>query len=159
MSPLLLFPVFSFSFRWGGKTLLLGSFFCEKISVRKTVTLPILPAYNKSQYGKVWCFVEDLNLDVQKVPSGCSTTVKETVCVQADIKITPNVTVGTIRTFCVGRPVFEACSGKPAGECCFTVSQNICVQVPISFDVDVTAESGGLVCGTPSEGTCAPCSE
>lgn len=88
-------------------------------------------------------------------PVQCPATVHEAVCVQATITITPDVTVGEIESFCVGGPVIGACPGTPEMECTFTVSQNICVQVPLNFSANATAVPSGIVCGTPSVGTCA----
>ncbi len=86
----------------------------------------------------------------------CPSIVHETVCVQALVTITPNVVVGEIQSFCVGGPVIGACPGTPSpeGECNFTVSQNICVQVPLAFSANATATPTGIVCGTPAVGPC-----
>lgn len=89
------------------------------------------------------------------VTCGCPAIVNETVCVQADVTITPSVVVGTIESFCVGEPVIGACSGTPVAECTFTVSQNICVQIPLTFSAVATALPKGIVCGAPLVGACA----
>ena len=88
-------------------------------------------------------------------PVLCPATVHETVCVQASVTITPEVTVGEIESFCVGGPVIGACPGTPETECTFTISQNICVQIPLNFSANAVATPSGMVCGTPSIGTCA----
>lgn len=86
----------------------------------------------------------------------CPATVHETVCIQARVTITPAVTVGTVSTRCVGSPVIGACTGTPSptNTCTFTVSQSICVQVPLTFSADATAAPTGIVCGTPETGLC-----
>lgn len=84
----------------------------------------------------------------------CATTVHETVCVQANVTITPEVEVGTIMSFCVGNPFIGACPGTPARFCSFLVSQNICVQVPLTFDASAEATPAGIVCGDPGIGSC-----
>lgn len=90
--------------------------------------------------------------------AGCPATVHETVCVQADVTLTPVVTVGTVRSFCVGPPIIGPCVGptSPSGTCTFTVSQQICVQVPLTFSASATAVPTGIVCGTPQPGPCSP---
>ncbi len=85
----------------------------------------------------------------------CPTTVNETVCVEALVTINPEVAIGEIRTFCVGDPVIGPCLGIPAEFCSFEVSQQICVQVPLTFDAIAIAEPLGIVCGTPSTGGCS----
>jgi hypothetical protein len=49
-----------------------------------------------------------------------------------------------------------ACPGTPSptGTCTFSVSQKICVQIPIKFAATATAVPGGIVCGTPDIGEC-----
>lgn len=88
----------------------------------------------------------------------CPTVVNETVCVQARVTITPDVETGEIRSFCVGNPMIGNCPGTPSttGDCSFTVSQRICVQVPLTFSADATAEPTGIVCGIPDVGECQP---
>ncbi len=78
------------------------------------------------------------------------------MCVQAQVIITPNVEVGEFKSYCVGGPIIGSCPGTPSpeGECVFTVSQNICVQVPLSSSANATAEPTGIVCGTPEVGPC-----
>jgi hypothetical protein len=89
-------------------------------------------------------------------PVECPAIVHETVCIQADVSISPSVVVGTIESFCVGGPVIGVCPGTPSptDECIFTVSQNICVQVPLTFSATATAIPSGIVCGTPGVGPC-----
>lgn len=87
----------------------------------------------------------------------CPATVNETVCIPADVTITPQVDVGSIESFCVNGPVIGACPGtvSPTGNCTFTVSQNICVQVPLTFSATAVATPSGIVCGTPEAGLCS----
>jgi hypothetical protein len=94
---------------------------------------------------------------LQHVQALCPATVHETVCVQARVTIVPIVTVGEIQSFCVGGPVIGACPGTPSptNTCTFSVSQNICVVVPLFFSAGATAEPTGIVCGEPAAGTCA----
>jgi hypothetical protein len=88
------------------------------------------------------------------VTCGCPAIVNETVCVQADVTITPSVVVGTIESFCVGGPVIGGCPETPVAACTFTVSQNICVQIPLTFSAVAVAVPVGIVCGTPLAGAC-----
>ena len=82
----------------------------------------------------------------------CPTMVHETVCVQAEVKITPQVCVGDISTICIGPPCIGVCPGVPCKCCTFCVSQNICVQIPLTFKANVEVTPSGIVCGTPGIG-------
>lgn len=88
----------------------------------------------------------------------CTDVIHDTVCVQAEVTITPNVEVGEIESFCIGGPVIGACPGipSPTDSCTFTVSQSICIQIPLTFSANATAVPRGIVCGTPGVGPCGP---
>lgn len=85
----------------------------------------------------------------------CPTTVHNNVCVEAEVTITPDVEVGEIRTFCVGDPFIGGCPVPPQPSCSFMVSQNICVQIPLTFDANASAESAGIACSEPGIGGCS----
>lgn len=92
----------------------------------------------------------------QEQVAQCPATVRETVCVQANVTITPSVEVGDIQSFCVGRPRIGSCAGTLQPSCTFTVSQDVCVQIPLTFSANATAVPAGLVCGIPTTGPCVP---
>ncbi len=91
----------------------------------------------------------------------CPQTVHEQVCVGAKVTITPHVTSGDARTFCMGDPFIGTCPGTPGTcgtppvPCCtFNVSQNLCVQIPLFFDATAVAEPSGIMC---TQGATGPC--
>ena len=84
----------------------------------------------------------------------CPTVVHENVCVQGIVTILPSVTSGESRSQCLGGPIIGSCPGRLERSCSFTVSQNICVQIPLVFSATATAAPNGLVCGTPGTGEC-----
>lgn len=94
---------------------------------------------------------QDVNATAQ-----CPATVHETVCVQARVTISPFVDVGEVQSFCVGPPMMGACPGEPSptGSCVIDVSQNVCVEIPLSFSAGAQAVPAGIVCGTPTAGNC-----
>ena len=79
---------------------------------------------------------------------GCPVVVHESVCVQGTVTITPNVASGPSRSFCIGEPIIGSCDGDLEPDCTFTVSQNICVQIPLTFSATAAAVTDGVVCGT-----------
>lgn len=58
-----------------------------------------------------------------------------TVCLP--VEITPFAKVGPSTTSCKGEPVIKVgcatCTGTKNGTCAFTISQTICVEVPVFF--------------------------
>ncbi len=85
----------------------------------------------------------------------CPRTVHETVCVDALVTIRPEVTVGTIVTFCDGDPIIDGCEGTLQPFCTFRVGQSICVQIPLTFNAIATAAADGIICGDPENGNCS----
>lgn len=84
----------------------------------------------------------------------CQRIVHETVCVQGNVTITPSIVSGTITSFCLGNPTFQSCTGDLKRKCVFTVSQNICVEIPLTFSANAEAAANGIVCGDPEIGVC-----
>ncbi|MDP4152775.1 MAG: hypothetical protein Q8865_04935 [Bacillota bacterium] len=84
----------------------------------------------------------------------CPATAHETVCVQADVTISPDVVVGEVSSSCVNGPAIGGCLGYLQDSCTFSVSQHICVQIPLTFSAEATAMPKGIVCGTPKTGVC-----
>lgn len=98
--------------------------------------------------------------DLDKGPAckECPAIVSQEICVQADVKITPKVKVGRVTTFCdepfIGKCAAISCS-KDA--CEFTVSRNLCVQIPLLFSAETTVHPAGHICGTPEFEPCKFC--
>ena len=85
----------------------------------------------------------------------CPTVVHENVCVQGTVTITPSVVSGESSSICIGNPIIGSCPGRLQRFCSFTVSQNICVQIPLIFSATASAAPSGIVCGTTGIGPCA----
>lgn len=100
--------------------------------------------------------VTDLNAVTALVSEDaeCQSVVHETVCVQGTVTITPSLVSGTSTSFCVGNPMIGSCPGDLQESCSFTVSQNICVQIPLTFSATASAVENGVVCGEPEIGAC-----
>lgn len=79
---------------------------------------------------------------------------KETVCVP--VKVTPFAKPGTAKATCCGEPVVQPgsqCSGNQTS-CTFTITQSICVEIPISFGAVIETGRAVVQCGTISETEC-----
>lgn len=94
------------------------------------------------------------------VPTPCEVIAyqKAGVCVPVTVK--PQVATGTITTICCGKPEIKKgspCSGSVA-ECSFTITQSICVKIPLTFGADATVGQPGIDCSEPSlTDLCADC--
>ena len=96
-------------------------------------------------------------------PLACTQYATAEVCAQATISLTPTVTPGTPVVSCVDGLVIGPCADisgftplPNTGVCTFTVSQVICVTIPLDFSVDVTATPSGGACGPVVSGTVCP---
>lgn len=71
-----------------------------------------------------------------------------TICVPVTVE--PFAKAGITRTKCCGDalviPGRQGCTGIKNGVCTFTVSQNICVAVPVEFGVCVSGEQTQVHC-------------
>ena len=84
----------------------------------------------------------------------CPVDVHETLCEQATIRITPNVTIVEVETVCVGEPAIGPCPGTVVAFCDITVHQSICVEADLLFAANAEVIAAALVCGTPATGEC-----
>lgn len=93
-------------------------------------------------------------------PQECETITYQTATVCAPVTVKPVATPGTIRTICCGEP--DVKSGKECPsmslQCQFTVSQKVCIEIPIKFGATTTVGSPSIGCGEPSGEGCGACS-
>ncbi|MGN1160011.1 MAG: hypothetical protein ACI4SE_07415 [Lachnospiraceae bacterium] len=83
--------------------------------------------------------------------TGCLAVGYQDVNVCIPITIKPFGEVGNAETKCVGRPVVIAgcdeCPGCPDKVCKFTISQKLCVEVPVVFGARAEAGEASVDCG------------
>lgn len=82
------------------------------------------------------------------------------ICVP--VTVTPFAQAGTTITKCCGSPVVipgrEVCGGVKNGSCVFTISQDICVAVPVEFGAVATVGDSFVSCnGVSEEDICTSC--
>lgn len=75
--------------------------------------------------------------------------VNETVSVRADVTITPDAAIGEIQSFCAAVPVIQPCPENPLA---FRVSQDFCIQIPLTLSAIVAAVPAGIACGAGRAG-------
>lgn len=99
----------------------------------------------------------DKNKTVTTLQNGdtvCETTVHEEVCVQGVVTIRPKVECVACKSYCIGNPMIGSCSGELKDKCRFTVSQKLCVEIPLIFSATSTAVEKGIVCTQAEIGPC-----
>lgn len=71
--------------------------------------------------------------------------IQDEACIQANVKVSPDVRIKNMQTYFVGDPVVEPGTGE-APECSYAVSQMVCVKYSLSFSADVQAAPDGIIC-------------
>ncbi len=94
----------------------------------------------------------------------CPATGYQKVGVCVPVTITPFAETGKTRTKCCGDPVVVSgdmpCAGKKNGVCTFTISQTICVEVPVKFGAEATVGDTYVDClGASAEDICRNCKD
>ena len=85
----------------------------------------------------------------------CSKITYQSATVSVPVTVKPKVNTGAINTFCCGDPIVKPslCTLKYKtlnGVCSYTISQNICVEVPIVFSANAFVETPCIECGEVS---------
>lgn len=79
---------------------------------------------------------------------------KETVCVP--VKVTPYAKAGIAKASCCGNPIVRAgvqCTGSQTS-CTFTITQDLCIEVPVSFGAEIETGTATVQCGSVGEEEC-----
>lgn len=75
--------------------------------------------------------------DTEPVDRTCPAVGYQKIAVCVPVNVTPFAHSGPTSTKCCGNPVVVAgekpCAGKKNGVCSFTITQTICVEVPVTF--------------------------
>jgi len=89
---------------------------------------------------------------------GCSVRGEQMADVCLPVSIRPFANVGMITTRCCGEPTITPgtaiCQGTPDRNCDFTISQRICVLVPVEFGAEVTPGEARVGCSGNNCGNC-----
>jgi len=87
----------------------------------------------------------------------CDAVGEQLVNICVPVSVQPFATVGPISVRCCGAPTVEpgtVCPGIPNLSCDFTISQTICVEVPVEFGAVVNTGETNVLCAGQS---CANC--
>jgi hypothetical protein len=92
---------------------------------------------------------EGENSGTEPEPS-CSDKGEQMAEVCLPISVKPFANVGKIVVKCCGKAIIvpgtNICKGTPDGNCDFTITQKICVEVPVEFGADVTPGDVHVAC-------------
>ncbi len=94
----------------------------------------------------------------------CEATAYQPFSVCVPVTVTPFAIPGDTTTVCCGPPTVTpgtpTCPGVENGSCTFTITQNICVAVPIEFGATPVVGNPFVQCGTASaEDICTGCGD
>lgn len=106
---------------------------------------------------------KDLILENEDKTCPANAYQTSTVCVPVSVK--PFAKTGTTKTKCCGTPIVvpgtKICGGIKDGECIFTISQNICIEVPVEFGAKAEVGDTYVDCtgASSEESLCNECEE
>lgn len=104
--------------------------------------------------------MSDINSNICEHTSPSVAYQRSSVCVPVSVK--PFATVGTPVTKCCGTPYValgkNTCDGVKNGECVFTITQDICVEIPVMFGAKAIVGDTYVNCISASEkDICSDC--
>ncbi|MBP1761510.1 MAG: hypothetical protein H6Q64_1052 [Firmicutes bacterium] len=79
----------------------------------------------------------------------CSKFAYQKANVTVPVMVKPFVQVGPANSFCCNTPTIDNFQFKPHGDkqiCCFTISQEICVEIPVQFGAQVCSGEPWIDC-------------
>ncbi len=106
--------------------------------------------------------MDNLNQGLDVAAETCPTVGYQSVGVCVPVTITPFSHTGTTKTICCGRATVKSgdtpCTGKKNASCTFTISQTICVEVPVVFGAIATVGDTYVDClGASADDICTGC--
>lgn len=92
----------------------------------------------------------------------CPTVAYQLSSVCVPVTVTPFAKAGTTVTKCCTKPTVAAgkytCNGVKNGQCVFTISQDICVEVPVEFGAVASVGDTYVSCnGASADEICPDC--
>lgn len=87
-------------------------------------------------------------------PGGCDKIGTQCVDIAAPLVLTPNASVGTVTVACQGMPDITCVTAPDGSSCTVTMSQQICVSVPVRYGVTLTAGEPTIAC---ADNNCVGC--
>lgn len=92
-----------------------------------------------------------------ETPPACSNVFYQTDLVSVPVKVVPFAKAGHVTTVCCGSPVItsgDVCQGETDKVCEFTITQKLCIKLPLHFGASVRIDRAKVQCGSVSETEC-----
>lgn len=108
--------------------------------------------------------LQNIENETPQTNQTCPAVGYQSASVCVPVTVTPFAKPGATFTKCCGdalvTPGKEKCGGTKNGACHFTISQEICVSVPIEFGAIATVEDAYVACNGASErDICSGCDD
>lgn len=106
--------------------------------------------------------IETTDIGHPERPDGCPAEGFQKINVCVPVTVTPFAHTGSTKIKCCGDPVVipgdKCCSGKKNGICTFTISQTLCVEVPVKFGATAAVGDTFVDClGASNHDICVYC--
>ena len=99
--------------------------------------------------------MSNLNSEALNESQTCPAVGYQSASICVPVTVTPFAQAGITATKCCGDPVVtpgrEVCDGVKNGSCFFTITQDICVAVPVEFGAVATVGDSYINCNGASE--------
>ena len=82
--------------------------------------------------------------------AGCTKTGVQCVNVTAPVVLRPTAVVGTPVVTCQGSPVVTCTTDREGTSCAVTLTQEICVAIPVRYGVTMTSDDPTIACAADS---------
>ena len=79
-------------------------------------------------------------------PEGCSTAASQCVDVAFPVEVSPSAIVGEITASCQGMPTVTCRTDGNRNVCILTVTQQICLTIPVEYNVTTCAGAAVIAC-------------
>ena len=98
--------------------------------------------------------VPDINAELINETQTCPAVGYQSASICVPVKVTPFAQTGATMTKCCGDPVvtpgLEVCNGIKNGSCFFTITQDICMAIPVEFGAVATVGDTFVSCNGAS---------
>ena len=110
------------------------------------------------------CGSDTASLSTTPVDQTCPAVGYQRIGLCVPVTVTPFVHPKATKTKCCGNPKIKSgempCIGKKNGVCTFTISQTICIEVPVEFGATTTVDDIFVDClGASADDICSNCKD